>query len=124
MIIVLKAVVAFKIARIFELAPKLAYENKVKGITLFEILITNACFHIGFNNGKYFFLNKIGRKIKEAMINLELTNAIGPKSGVPILINIKALPQRAPKQVNKNQYLNSIADNKKPPNKFGGYKKI
>jgi hypothetical protein len=62
-----------------------------------------------------FFLNKIGRKINEAIINLELTNAIGPKSGVPILINIKALPQRAPKQVNKNQYLNSISINKKTP---------
>ena len=62
--------------------------------------------------------------MSEAIINLELTRAIGPKSGVPILINIKALPQRAPKQVNKNQYLNSIVTIKKPPNKFGGYKKI
>ena len=34
---VLNAVVAFKIANIFESAPKLAKENKVNGIALFKI---------------------------------------------------------------------------------------
>ena len=50
----------------------------------------------------------IGRKIKDAIINLVLTRAIGPNSGVATFININALPQRAPKNVNKNQYLISI----------------
>jgi hypothetical protein len=54
------------------------------------------------------------------MINLALTRATGPYSGVATLINIKALPHRAPKKTSNTQYLNSISVNKKPPNKFGG----
>jgi hypothetical protein len=38
---------------------------------------------------------------------------------VATLINIKALPQRAPRTVNKIQYLNSI-QTKKPPSELGG----
>lgn len=45
---VLNAVVAFSIARMFESAPKLAYENSVKGIALFIIDKTKTCFHMGF----------------------------------------------------------------------------
>ena len=45
---VLNAVVAFSMAKIFESAPKLAYENKVKGIALFITAKTKTCFHIGF----------------------------------------------------------------------------
>ena len=48
------------------------------------------------------------KKINEAIINLVLTKAIGPNSGVATLINMKALPQRAPKKVNSIQYLISI----------------
>ena len=50
----------------------------------------------------------MGKKIKEAISNLVLTRAIGPNSGVATLINMKALPQRAPKKVNSIQYLISI----------------
>ena len=56
----------------------------------------------------YLFLNRIGKKIHEAIINLVLTKAIGPNSGVATFININALPQSAPKNVNKNQYLIAI----------------
>ena len=67
----------------------------------------------------------MGKKIKEAIINLALTRAIGPNSGVATFINIKALPQRAPKKVRRIQYLISILKKiKKPPSKLGGYKKI
>ena len=67
----------------------------------------------------------MGKKINEAIINLVLTKATGPNSGVATLINIKALPQRAPKKVNSIQYLISILKKiKKPPRKLGGYKKI
>ena len=55
MIIVLKAVVAFNIARIFESAPKLAKENNTNGIALFVTARSNECFHAGFNKIKYFF---------------------------------------------------------------------
>ena len=44
----------------------------------------------------------------EAIINLVLTRAIGPNSGVATFMNMKALPHRAPKKVNKIQYLISI----------------
>ena len=67
------------------------------------ILKINACFHIGLNNIMYLLLSKIGRKINEAIINLVLTKAIGPNSGVATLINIKALPHKAPNAVNKTQ---------------------
>jgi hypothetical protein len=120
MTIVLKAVVAFRMARILELEPRLAYENNVKGIILFITLRIRTCFQIGASNGRYFFLSRIGIKINEAMINLALTRATGPYSGVATLINIKALPHRAPKKTSNTQYLNSISVNKKPPNKFGG----
>ena len=56
----------------------------------------------------YLFLKRMGKKIKEAISNLVLTRAIGPNSGVATLINMKALPQRAPKKVNSIQYLISI----------------
>ena len=52
-IIVLKAVVAFKIASILESDPKLARENMVKGIALFVTAKTIVCFHIGFKRAKY-----------------------------------------------------------------------
>ena len=51
----------------------------------------------------------MGKKINEAIINLVLTKATGPNSGVATLINIKALPQRAPKKVRRIQYLISIS---------------
>ena len=120
MTIVLKAVVAFKIARIFELDPRLANENKVKGIMLLITLRIRTCLQIGVRSGRYFFLSNIGKKIKEAMINLALTRATGPYSGVATFMNINALPHRAPKKISKIQYLNSMSVNKKPPNKFGG----
>ena len=56
----------------------------------------------------YLFLKRMGKKIKEAITNLVLTKATGPNSGVATLINMKALPQRAPKKVNSIQYLTSI----------------
>ena len=48
MIMVLNAVVAFNIARMFESETKLAYENSVKGIALFIIDKTKTCFQMGF----------------------------------------------------------------------------
>ena len=42
------------------------------------------------------------------MTNLVFTRATGPNSGVATFMNIKALPQSAPKKVNKIQYLISI----------------
>ena len=113
--IVLKAVVAFNIAKILELDPRLAKENNVNGIILFITLRISTCFQIGAYKGKYFFLSRIGKKIKEAIINLALTRATGPYSGVATLINIKALPHRAPKKISKTQYLNSIYMHKKTP---------
>jgi hypothetical protein len=41
---VLNAVVAFRIAKIFESAPKLPYEKSVNGIALFVIAKTSECF--------------------------------------------------------------------------------
>ena len=120
MTIVLKAVVAFKIARIFELDPRLANENKVKGIMLLITLRIRTCLQMGLRSDKYFFLSNIGKKIKEAMINLALTRATGPYSGVATFMNINTLPHKAPKKISKIQYLNSMSVNKKPPNKFGG----
>jgi len=69
MIIVLKAVVAFNIARILESAPKLPNEKRVKGMALLVIARTNECFHVNESNEKYFFLNKIGRKTEDAINN-------------------------------------------------------
>ena len=66
----LNAVVEFKIANIFESAPKLPNENKVNGIALFDIAKTNECFQTLLNNFKYLGLNKIGIKTSEAIINL------------------------------------------------------
>lgn len=65
----------------------------------------------------------MGKKIKEAIINLALTRAIGPNSGVATFINIKALPQRAPKKVNSIQYLISILKIKNPQVNLGVIKK-
>ena len=65
----------------------------------------------------------MGKKIKEAIINLVLTKATGPNSGVATLINIKALPQRAPKKVNSIQYLISILKIKNPQVNLGVIKK-
>jgi len=107
-IIVLNAVVAFNIASIFELDSKLASENNVKGIAQFVMDNIAIYFHIGFKSFKYLGCNNIGKKMSEAIINLELTKAIGPNSGVPIFVNIKALTQIAPRNVSKAQYLNSI----------------
>jgi hypothetical protein len=106
---VLKAVVAFNIASIFELEPRLAKENKVNGIILLITLRIRTCFHIGLRRGKYFFLSSMGRNINEAIINLAFTRATGPYSGVATFINIKALPHRAPKNISSTQYLNSIS---------------
>ena len=44
---------------------------------------------------------------KPAINSLRVTNKIGPKSTAEILINIKALPQIAASEVNKNQSLDS-----------------
>jgi len=100
---VLNAVVAFKIANIFESDPKLAKENMVNGIALFVIANTIECFHIGLSKSKYFFLNSIGMNIDDAITNLACTSAIAPNSGAATLINMKALPQIAPNKINKNQ---------------------
>ena len=105
---VLKAVVAFNIANIFDSDSKLANENKVKGIALFVIASIKECFQIGLRSKRYFFLNKIGRKIKDAIINLACTKPTAPNSGAATFINIKALPQIAPKNINNVQYLISI----------------
>ena len=107
-IIVLNAVVAFNIARIFESAPKLPKEKSVKGMALFVTANNNECFHENFNCAKYFFLNKIGKKTVDAITSLACTNPIAPNSGAAILININALPHMAPKNVNTIQYFNSI----------------
>ena len=114
MIIVLNAVVAFRIAKIFESAPKLPYEKSVNGIALLVIAKTNECFQAGFNKIRYFFLKSIGRKTKEAIIKRIWTRPIAPNSGAAILIKINALPQIAPRKVRTSQYLNSIIKNKKP----------
>ena len=108
-IIVLNAVVALSMARIFESAPKLPKEKSVKGIALFVIANNKECFHENFNNDKYFFLNKIGRNTVDAIINRAWTNPIAPNSGAAIFININALPHMAPKKVKTNQYFNSIS---------------
>ena len=115
---VLNAVVAFKIARIFESAPRLANENITKGIALLVIANIIEYFQIGFKSCKYFLVNRTGKNIKEAKINLDSTKAIAPNSGVAILIKINALPQIAPRKINNAQYLNSIIN--KNPQRFGG----
>ena len=115
---VLNAVVAFKMARIFESAPRLANENIVKGMTLLVIARIIECFQIGFNNCKYFFVNRIGKNISDAKINLVWTKAMAPNSGVAILIKMNALPQIAPRKINNAQYLNSII-NKNPQDYWG-----
>jgi hypothetical protein len=69
-------------------------------------------------------LKRIGKKIIEAIINLVFTRAIGPNSGVATLINIKALPQRAPKKVNKIQVSYFHIKKKKTPKQTWGLKKI
>ena len=81
MIIVLNAVVAFRIAKIFESAPKLPYEKSVKGIALFVTAKTSECFQAGFSKVKYFLLNSIGRKTKDAIIKRIWTSPIAPNSG-------------------------------------------
>ena len=120
MIIVLNAVVAFRIAKIFESAPKLPYEKSVKGIALFVTAKTSECFQAGFSRIKYFLLNSIGRKTKDAIIKRIWTSPIAPNSGAAILIKINALPQIAPRNVRTSQYLNSIIKNKKTLNKIEG----
>ena len=107
-VLVLKAVVAFNIASMFESDPKLAKENIVKGIALLVIASNIECFHIGLNWLRYFFLNKTGMKINEAIINLACTSGTAPNSGAATLIKINALPHTAPSKVNNAQYLNSI----------------
>ena len=77
-------------------------------MALFIIAKTNTCFHIGRRWCMYLFLKRIGKKIIEAITNLVFTRATGPNSGVATFMNIKALPQSAPKKVNKIQYLISI----------------
>ena len=69
-IIVLKAVVAFKIASMLESAPKLPYENNVKGIALFVRARTIECLHADFKSMRYFFLSNIGIKTNDAIVNL------------------------------------------------------
>ena len=118
-IIVLKAVVAFNIAKIFESAPKLAYENKTNGIALLVNAKRKECFHADLNKIRYFFLNSKGVKTREATISLDWTKPIAPNSGAAILIKIKALPQIAPRNVKTIQYFVCINGNKKPPNKLG-----
>ena len=113
-IIVLNAVVAFRIARIFESAPKLPNENNVNGIALFVIAKIIECLHTGLNNKRYFFLNKRGINTKDAIVSLACTKPTAPNSGAAILIKIKALPQIAPSNVRTNQYLISIIKNKNP----------
>ena len=105
---VLNAVVAFKIARIFESAPKLPNEKRVNGIALLVTAKTRECFHAGFNRLKYFFVKRTGKNTNDAINNLVCTSPTAPNSGAAILINIKALPQTAPSIDRINQYLNSI----------------
>ena len=83
-------------------------ENNEKGIALFVIAKTNECFHAGLSKIRYFFLNKIGIKTNEAIVNLAWTNPIAPNSGAATFIKIKALPHTAPRKVKTTQYLNSI----------------
>ena len=108
MIIVLKATVELSIASMFESEPRLAREKNVNGMAQLVTAKTTTYFHMGGRSFKYFGCKRIGRNINEAIINLALTKAIGPNSGVPVLVNIKALPQIAPRNVNKTQYRNSI----------------
>ena len=108
MIMVLKATVEFSIASMFESDPRLAREKNVNGIAQLVMASTTTYFHIGGNSFKYLGCKRIGRNIDEAIINLAFTRAMGPNSGVPVLVNIKALPQIAPRNINKAQYRNSI----------------
>ena len=66
----MNAVVEFNIARIFESAPKLPNENRVNAIALFVTANNNECFYENLTKDKYFFLNKIGKKTIDAIINL------------------------------------------------------
>ena len=120
MVTVNNAVDEFSIANMLESEPYEASENITKGITLLVIANIIECFQIGFKSSKYFFVNRIGKNIKEAKINLVCTKAIAPNSGVAILMKIKALPQIAPRKINNAQYLISIIN--KNPQKFGGLK--
>ena len=112
-IAVMIAVEPLKIANIFELEKRDAYENKVKGNALFITARKSMFRKLLLKSFKYFDWSKIGKNINPAINNLIFTKKTGPKSGVAILINIKALPQIAPRKINRSQYL--FAMKKKKP---------
>lgn len=92
----------------FDVAPREANANNVKGSALLKIAMIIIPGKWDLNKSLYFFLNSKGIKTKPAINSLKVTSRIGPKSTAEILINIKALPQIAASEVNKNQSLDSM----------------
>ena len=117
MVKVNNAVEEFSIASMLESEPYEASENITKGIALLKTARNKIYGKVFINFDLYFFCKRIGKNIKDARPSLADTKKIDPSSGVAILINIKALPQIAPKTINKIQYRNSIY--KKSPLKKG-----
>ena len=104
------AVVPLRIDNMFELDSRDAYAKREKGRAVLIILKIKIFFRLLLKCLRYFFCSKKGRKIRPATASLILTSAIGPSSGVAIFINIKALPQTAPRIVIRIQYLFSMID--------------
>ena len=96
---------AFNIARILESAPKLPYENNEKGMALFVTAKTNECFQAGWSNIRYFFLNKIGIKTKEAIMKEYYEAPKGRVQDTPV--KKVAMPQPIPqKEVVETKVIN------------------
>ena len=83
-IAVMIAVEPLKIANIFELEKRDAYENKVKGNALFITARKSMFRKLLLKSFKYFDWSKIGKNINPAINNLIFTKKTGPKSGVAI----------------------------------------
>ena len=97
--------------------PYEASENITNGMALLKTARNKIYGKVFLNSDLYFFCKSSGKNINEARASLKNTKNIEPNSGVAILININALPQIAPKTINKIQYRNSIY--KKSPLKKG-----
>lgn len=108
MVKVNNAVDELSIANMLESEPYEASENITKGIALLKTARNKIYGKVCINFDLYFFCKRIGKNINDARPSLANTKKIDPSSGVAILININALPQIAPKIINKIQYRNSI----------------
>ena len=93
---------------IFDVAPREAKANSVKGNALLKIAMTIIPGKCDLNKTLYFCLSSNGINTKPAINNLKVTNKIGPKSTAEIFINIKALPHIAASAVSKNQSFDSM----------------